>query len=295
MKRPMLLSLFASLLAASSASAKIMDTWTHISLQFANLSRAAAHDTAVGVSTLNTSGSGAHLNTLSLGSGRLPGLSLNTVLPITDPLVISGGIMSVRFDQIRPIDVAGSQGNPGVLGPISGAVQSTTTPSAGLGTIPSTGMVRICLLAIGCATNLPFDVGATLNGVAQGAGAGGILTMGGASGTLRITVLGAPFTVKTVSAFARTNNGAMQTFTDKGFAHGPLSNTSSTGQTSGVIQFVTAQHTSRVGIPGGQPGDPLADSFSRVVIHFIPEPSLLLLLGSGAAAMAVLGRKRMRR
>jgi hypothetical protein len=271
-----------------------MDTWTHISLQFTNLSRAAAHDTAVGVSTLNTSGAGAHLNTLSLGSGRLPGLSLDTVLPLTDPLVISGGLVSVRFDQIRPIDVAGPQGNPGVLGPISGAVQSTTTPPGGLGTIPSTGMVRICLLVIGCQVHIPLPHGGTVNGVAQGAGAGGLLTFGGGS-TVRISVLGGPFTVKTVSAFAGTNNGGIQTFSEKGFAHGPLSNTSSTGQTSGVIQFVTAQHTSGAGFPGGVDGDPVNDSFSRVVVHFIPEPGLLLLFGSGAAAMALLGRRRIRK
>ena len=31
------------------------------------------------------------------------------------------------------------------------------------------------------------------------------------------------------------------------------------------------------------------------VIHFIPEPGLLLLLGSGVAGLALLGRRRMRK
>jgi hypothetical protein len=291
MKRKAILLGVLTLFVAGSASAKIMDTWTRISLQFTNLARATASDTAIGVSTLNTSGSGMHLNTLSAAAGTLPGLSLNTVLPVTDPIVSNGGIVSVRLTKVRAATVAGPQGNPGVLGPISGAVQSTTTPAGGLGTAPTTGMVRICLLAVGCASNLPLDVGKTVNGVAQGGGVGGILTIG-QLGTIRISILGAPFTVKTITAFNRTNNGAIQTFTERGFAHGPLSNTSSTGQTSGVLQVVTTNHTATVGVPGNSD---ISGQFSRILVHFIPEPGLLLLLGSGAAGMALLGRKRMRK
>jgi hypothetical protein len=291
MKRKAVLLGVLTLFVAGSASAKIMDTFTRISLQFTNLARAQATDTGIGVSTLNSSGTGAHLNTISLGNGTLPGLSLNTILPVTDPIVSNGGIVSVRLTKVRGGNVAGPQNNIGVLNPISGAVQSTTTPAGGLGTVPSTGMVRICLLAVGCATNLPLDVGKTINGVAQGGGVGGILTIG-QLGTIRISILGAPYTVKTVTAFNRTNNGAIQTFTEKGFAHGPLSNTSSTGQTSGVLQVVTTNHTSTVGVPGNAD---ISGQFSRILVHFIPEPGLLLLLGSGAAGMALLGRKRIRK
>ena len=291
MKRKAILLGVLTLFVAGSASAKIMDTFTRISLQFTNLARAQATDTGIGVTTLNSSGSGAHLNTLSLGNGTLPGLSLNTVLPVTDPVVSNGGIVSVRLTRVRGGTVAGPQNNIGVLAPISGAVQSTTTPAGGLGTVPSTGMVRICLLAVGCATNLPLDAGKTINGVAQGGGVGGILTIG-QLGTIRISILGAPYTVKTVTAFNRTNMGAIQTFTEKGFAHGPLSNTSSTGQTSGVLQVVTTNHTSTVGVPGNSD---ISGQFSRILVHFIPEPGLLLLLGSGAAALALFGHKRIRR
>lgn len=280
-----------ALCLAHQADAKILDTWTRIDLQFSNLSRAGASDTGIGVSTLSTSGSGAHLNTISLTD--LPGLSINTVLPVTDPVVSNGGIVSIRLDRVRA-NIAGApgpQGNPGVLGPISGAIQSTTTPAGGLGTIPSTGMARLCLLAVGCASNLPLDVGKTINGVAQGGGSGGILTVG-QLGTISVSILGAPYTVKTVTAFNRTDNGGIQTFTSKGFAHGPLSNTSSTGQTSGVLQVVSAAHTSVVGVPGNSD---ISGFFSRVLVHFVPEPELLLMLGSGALALVLLGRRRLRR
>jgi hypothetical protein len=294
MKRKAFLLGVLTLFVAGSASAKVMDTWTRISLQFTNLARATASDTGIGVSTLTTTAAGDHLNTLSPGTGTqngIPGLSLNTVLPVTDPIVSAGGIVSVRLTDVRQGLVAGPQNNLGVMGPISGAIASTTTPTGGLGTAPTQGMVRICLVVPGCAGNLPLDVGATVNGVAVGGGVGGILTIG-QLGMIRISIVGAPYTVKTITAFNRTNNGAIDTFTEKGFAHGPLSNTSSTGQTSGVLQVVTTNHTTTQGVPGNAD---ISGQFARILVHFIPEPGLLLLLGSGAVGMALLGRKRIRK
>jgi hypothetical protein len=295
MRKAIVLGLL-SLFVAAQASARIVDTWTQISVQFTNLARAQASDSGVGVTTLTTSGALLHLNTISVGTGpqangAIPGLSLNTIVPVTDPLVSNGGIVSVRLSGIRQGFVPGPQGNLGVAGPISGAIASSTTPAGGLGTIPSTGMVRICLLAVGCGTNLPLDAGKTINGVAQGGGVGGILTIG-QLGAIRISILGAPYTVKTITAFNRTNNGAIDTYTEKGFAHGPLSNTTSTGANSGVLQVVTTNHTSTVGVPGNSD---ISGQFSRILVHFIPEPGLLLLLGSGTLGMALLGRKRIRK
>jgi hypothetical protein len=152
-------------------------------------------------------------------------------------------------------------------------------------------MVRICLVVPGCAGNLPLDVGGTVNGVAVGGGVGGILTIG-QLGMIRISIVGAPYTVKTITGFNRTNNGAIDTYTEKGFAHGPLSNTSSTGQTSGVLQVVTVNRTTTQGVPGNSD---ISANFARIVVHFVPEPGLLLLLGSGAVGLALLGRKRIRK
>jgi hypothetical protein len=294
MKRKAILLGVLSLFVASTASAKVMDTWTRISLQFTNLGRAEASDTGVGVTTLNTTTTNDHLNTVSVGTGTqdgIPGLSLNGTFPITDPIVSNGAIVSVRLTQIRPGYVPGPQNNLGVISNVSGAVASTFTPPDGLGTAPSQGMVRICLIVVGCAGNLPLNVGQTVNGVAIGGGVGGILTIG-QLGTIRISILGAPYTVKTVTVFNRTNNGAIATFTERGFAHGPMSATSSTGQTSGVLQVITAQHTTTQGVPGNSD---ISGQFGRILVHFIPEPGLLLLLGSGAVGMALLGRKRIRK
>jgi hypothetical protein len=304
MKRKAILLGLLTLFVAGQASARIVDTWTRVSLQFTNLARATASDSGVGVTTLTTSGGLLHLNTISIGTGHrddphtganpngaVPGITLNTVLPVTDPVVSNGGIVSVRLTGVRQGRVPGPGGNMGVGAPVSGAIASSTTPAGGLATIPTTGMVRICLLAIGCGTNLPLDVGKTVNGVAQGGGVGGILTIG-QLGAIRISILGAPYTVKTITAFNRTNNAAIDTFTEKGFAHGPLSNTTSTGANSGVLQVVTTNHTNTVGVPGNSD---ISGQFSRILVHFIPEPGLLLLLGSGALGMALLGSKRIRK
>jgi hypothetical protein len=276
---------------ASPSGANILDAWTRIELQFTNLARASASDTGIGVATVNNVGSTPHIASLSLTD--IPGLSINAILPVTDPAVSSAGIVSIRVDAVRP-NIAGTpgpKGAPGLLGSFATAIHSTGTPPGGVGTIPSTGMVRICLLSPGCASNLALDLGKTVNDVAQGVGVGGILTIG-QLGTIRVSILGAPYTVKTVTAFNRTNNGGIDTYTDKGFAHGPLSNTCTTGQTSGVLQIVSASHTSVVGVPGN---NDISGSFSRVLVHFVPEPAPMGMLGGVALVLAWLGRARSRR
>jgi len=286
MKARILVLGVVALFAAGAAGATVLETWAHTSLQFTNLGRAEAIDTALGVATVTSTATSNHL--ISMEAPRVPGLSLNSVIPVTDPIVSIGGIVEVRLT-----DVAGRpdlQGNG--IGNISGAIASTAgglTPN----TIPSTGMVRICLVFTGCQPGafLPLDVGGTSAGMQIGGGVGGILTIGG-TGTIMISIVGAPYTVKTITNFNRTNNQVVETFQEHGFAHGPGSVTSSTGQTSGVIQIVTANHTTSVGVPGNSD---ISGNFARLLIHFVPEPGLALLLGSGAVGLALLGRKRIRR
>jgi hypothetical protein len=294
-RKAFLLGVLAMFVAAQ-AGATVMETWSQTSLQFTNLGRAQATATATGLTTVTTSStSSSHLSTLSLA--YQPGLSLNSTIPVTDPT--AAPITSVILTSVRGRpDLPGREGAGNRIGNISGAIASSGggLSNAGVlspGTIPTTGGVTICLLLAPlppCVGQLNLLVGATSAGLQIGGGVGGILTIGG-TGTIRISVVGAPWTVKTVSAVNRTANGGFDLFAENGFAHGPLSSTSSTAQQSGVLQIVTANHTTVVG-----PGDnDISGQISRLLVHFIPEPGLLLLFGSGAVGMVLLGRKRIRK
>jgi hypothetical protein len=275
------------MVCAGEAGATLAYTWTEFTLRFSNLGGVEASDTALGLATLHTSSSiGSHLSTVTLAPGFTPGLTLDTSIAVTDPS--AAPITSVVLDSVRP-DLHG-----GILGNISGAIANS---NLGIlpNTLPQTGGITLCLLDPPnppCSKQLALALGATTAGVQVGGGVGGILTIGGA-GAIRASVVGAPYTVKTVSAVNRTESGGFAVFTDQGFAHGPASLTSSTAQTSGVLQIVTAQHVQSA-VPGL--GDRIG-ILSRARIHFlnVPEPGLALLLVAGAAGMLVLGRRRMRR
>jgi len=279
-----------SLVLAGQAGATVMDAWTEFSVQFTNLGRAEASDAAVGVTTVTATASGTHLQSVTVGT--VPGLSLNTTIPVTDPIVSNGGIVEVVITSLegRP-DLIGLEGAGATLGNISGAIGST---AGGLSprTLPLGGSVRICLLLTGCGgAFLPLEMGGTTAGVQIGVGVGGVMTIGG-TGTIMISILGAPYTVKTITNFNRTANGVIDAFQEAGFAHGPGSASSSTGQTSGVLQVVSPSHIAILGVPGNSD---ISGVFSRVLVHFVPEPGLMLLLGSGAVGLALLGRKRVRK
>ncbi len=72
-----------------------------------------------------------------------------------------------------------------------------------------------------------------------------------------------------------------------GFAHGPASATqSTTAQPGGVLSLVTPVFISTPFL-----SIPIVEAFSRMTLHFVPEPSTLLLLGSGIVALLALGRR----
>lgn len=276
-----LLVVGAMLFATAGHAEKL--AWENFSvLQFSNLGRVRIPTSGTGVATVNGSGGLGHLTTLQNLSG---GGVIDGIIPVTDPVVTAGGIVAIQLDgvQERP-DLQG-----GVFRPISGAVQSTTQLT--LNTMPTTGSVRICLYDPNCSAGLDSVLGETVNGVFVGGGIGGVVTIGGAGG-IRISLIGAPWTVKTASVSNRTDGGAITTFARQGWAHGPASATSSTALTSGVIQLVTASQTRTIGIPGNADA---SGQISSTRFHFIPEPGLLLLLGSGAVGLALTGRARMRR
>ena len=66
----------------------------------------------------------------------------------------------------------------------------------------------------------------------------------------------------------------------------------STALTSGVIQLVNPNQTTTSGVPGNSDK---SGNIGRLTLHFIPEPGILLLLGSGALGMLLLGSRRLKR
>lgn len=274
----LLVALLGCLLAGpAAADARDHYIWQELSLRFTDLGKARASETSTGLGTVHTSSQASnHLSTLSL-----PVQSLVTTVPVTDPG--QAPITEVRFDLRR---------SGGAIGNISGAIADASWP--GLltpATLPMTGGVTICLLSQypDCVVQrLILPLGATSGGLPVGDGVGGLLTIGGTA-TIRISIVGAPYTVRTVSAIVRTEGGGLDVETARGFAHGPASSTSSTALTSGVLQIVTSSRITAVG-PGATD---LSSTISRTLIHIMaPEPGLGLLLGSGAVALALLGRRR---
>jgi hypothetical protein len=241
-------------------------------------------NTGGGIATVNGSsgGVGVHLGPVRVAASR-GGITGTAMVPITDPVVNQAGLVSVRIDASM---------HTGTLGPISGAVQSTTVLSKNV--LPIGGLAKVCLLSTTCTQFLPIQ--ATVNGT-KGVGIGGTLT--GSEDVFFISVEAAPWTVKTGTSIDQittpmTEDGTkvFVTLTAKGFAHGAASATTSTAAPSGVVQLISPMQV-RTNISTGS--NEKVGLFGRLTIHFIPEPGMLLLLGSGVAGLVLLGRHRMRK
>ena len=266
-----------------------------------------------GVATLNgsTGPIPAHLATLRLkGSrGNVTGTATHLV---TDPEVAGNGIAAV---------VVQAALRTGTLAPISGAVASNAILTER--SLPIGGIAKICLLSTVCTDFLPLVLtqpttnGAryqpntatanqlTPNGLqgkrlgvpgtgVKGVGIGGLITVGGDS-PIRISLEAAPWTVQTATAVDQTDDNtgaaAFHNVTLMGFAHGPASGTTSTAQPSGVLQLVTPSQV-RTNLELGSSRKVAV--LTELLIHFVPEPGLLMLLASGVAGLLLLGRNRIK-
>jgi hypothetical protein len=229
-----------------------------------------------GVATVNDDSVSAHLDTLRLAGG----ITASGTIPVTDPNTTG---------QISQIVITGTLGGKPpapqthTLTGISGA------PPLGANTLPLGGYTRVCILASNCGSYLPLNN--TENSGATGVGVGGIVTLGGL-GPIRISITSGPWTLATVSGLNQTVKGGFITLTRKGFVHGAASGNSSTATNSGLVQLVAPQNVTTLGITGNSTAISL---FMTMTLHFIPEPGLLLLLGSGVVGLGLIGRSRMKK
>jgi hypothetical protein len=246
-----------------------------------------------GVATVDTGTTADHLNSLRLGGG---GITVTGTTTQTDPE--NPTLISLKIDPGQPLLLG-----RGTLSPISGGGPLTKNQLTGVGIGPGNARFKQCILLPGCSNYLPIPV--TLNGT-RGAGIGGTITVNTFSkgSGLKLSVVGTPWTLGAAvitgvpNRITLTANGVITsrftihtTRTNTGFAHGPASNTSSTAQGSGVVQVVTPTLVTTSLAP---PNDFLP-VFGIVTLHFVPEPGMILLLGSGIAGLVVLGRHRMRK
>ncbi|MDJ0848366.1 MAG: hypothetical protein QNK04_08320 [Myxococcota bacterium] len=243
--------------------------------------------TGGGVATINGSAGLGHIDSLRLAGSR-GGVSADVAtLLVTDPDTLGNSIAAILY--------IGVGGGTGTFAPVSGAVQSTTALTQNV--LPVPGVSRICLVSTICNDFLDLIfTEQTVNGDTIGIGVGGLLTVGGDS-PIKISLQAAPWTLKTVSVLDQIlTTGKVNTETIArtyaGFVHDPASGTTSTAQPSGVVQLVTPSQI-KTNLPFGTAE--VQSSAITLRIHFIPEPGLILLLGSGVVGLVLLGRSRSRR
>jgi hypothetical protein len=270
--RSKLLVLFTSAVLvlglAGQASAKLLEWHGTITTKLG--AGKPAKTTGQGVASVNQTNGGSHATTVRLAADFT---AAGNGVPVTDPEVTG---------TIKTIIVSASNVS-GTFAPISGGGPLTQDTLA----IP--GIAKVCLVFTGCPNFLPLQL--TANDGNTGVGVGGLVTVGGA-GSIRISLENAPWTLGTGMRRQMTDNSGFTSVTIGGFIHGPASNTSSTALGSGVIQLITPIQVSTAGIPGQN--DKLA-LFASMRIHFVPEPGIMLLLGSGVVGLALIGRSRLRK
>ncbi len=237
-----------------------------------------------GVAIANGAAGGPTLNTVELTQ---PFAKINATINATTPGI---GVDEIRFQNVRiNPQLAGPDGIPGIFAPILAAAKGMTLTRS---TLPAAGTIRLCNLS-GCPGSVAVKLTQTNAGVAIGPGVGGTFMTTGMSGT-KVTVMGHPWTVNTTTVSYRTKMGGIANFTNAGTVHGPLGLTGTTLNVTsmgmgGTLQLVSGIQTTCVGCGGNNSP---SGQITRLTLHFAPEPALLLLLGAGAAGVALLGRTR---
>lgn len=225
--------------------------------------------TGSGVATVNAAQPGAALHTLALAGG-IAGV---TTVPITDTEITAVSVVSVLASAALGTGTLHAFHPPAPFG----------EPQLSAGTLPLSGFMRLCLAIaplceIGVTLPLSIESGQT------GVGVGGLLTVGGVAGAVRISVEASPWTVRTATQLFYTQSSTLF-LTRAGFRHGPYLLSGSTALPGGALQLVTPMTVT------SEAGKAFA-SFGTLTLRFLPEPGLALLLGAGCAGLIALGRRR---
>ena len=220
------------------------------------------------VATVNGSSGGIHLSELRLARG----ITGSATVPLTDPE--NATLLSLRVEVTL---------GTGTLYPFASPAPSSQ-PQLTQGTLPIRGRMRFCVLFPGCGASVPL--GFTANQGQIGVGIGGLLTAGGFTGGLAISLQAAPWTIRTASVSVTTSGDGTVTLTSAGSIHGPYSLTSSTVLAGGALSLVTPMQITAGGKQSG--------TFARLTLRFVPEPGRLLLLTAGLGGLLATGRRRTR-
>jgi membrane protease YdiL (CAAX protease family) len=261
-----------ALLAAASAAASVLEFEGELALESLVPALPPVRVTGIGVATLNGSGGGPALETLTLAGG----ITGTATVPITDPLVSNSGMVGLRL---------AARAGKGRLYPFQPPA-SLSTPQLSRGELPVPGMVRLCFLA-GCSFGLNLPLMWKTANATVGLGIGGVLAVD-PYGTLRRSVLGAPWTLRTASLTVPVSGSRFTAFAS-GFAHGPFSFTGSTALPGGAVQLVTPLRVESLG------GPDVPSGFARLTLHFVPEPHSLFVLAPSIALLAAGAWRRRRR
>jgi hypothetical protein len=259
-----------------------------------------------GVATITTGSMGAqHIDSLRLAASRGGLLGSFTQL-VTDPETISNQIFAIQF--------VGVGGQTGTLTPISGGLDPAM--SGYNGRLPVGGLVKLCLLNTDCTITADLELtqpDPTRPGGIKGVGIGGLLTINVLNGFANISVNANPWQIAQRTLIDQielptpSNNVTFVTIKIRGFAHGPNSASSTTAAFTtamattpsgsitvtggGVIQLISPAQVITNLTTGTS--DKIAGG-TTLIVRFIPEPGLLMLIGSGVAGLALLGRSRRR-
>jgi hypothetical protein len=118
---------------------------------------------------------------LRIAGSRLAG-DATQMVAITDPTVQGNGI--------APLRITASLGT-GTLGPISGGAASTTVLTKNV--LPVRGISKVCLLSTQCTNFLPLNLTQHVaTSMIKGVGIGGLLTIGGGTNPIRVSIEAAP-------------------------------------------------------------------------------------------------------